>query len=693
MKRFLQTWVLCILYSGFLQAQTLMPLPPQSSTFSGNVRGYWFTAPTCFTITGVEVPTDASSGAQNIAVVRLNNPPPTYATTTNDFTLLFLTQNDPATGVIPVNIPVAPGDIIGVLGNRADNNSYASSPASSTIDGLPVIITRLGMQFTLSNTAPQDLWTEASGSISRVNLYYDANFTFNLNYIWQGGTTYAFTNGSGVSSTSIWDYGDGSPLDTAFNPTHTYASPGTYTVCSTIYAPCDTDTVCTTVIICPAPALADYTYSTAYPSVTFTDASLNAVSYSWDFGDGNTSTQASPTHTYAGLGLYNVCLSVTDTCGGTNTKCTPISVCPSLIPVSIGNDVTACGSATVVLPGFSTYSWSTGATTPSIQVNSSGDYIVIATNSAGCSGTDTVNVTINPLPSVSLGSNITQCGGPVALTAAGSGITYQWSTFATTQSVSVNASGIYTVTVTDGLGCTNQASVSVNILTPPVANLGNDLNICQGFVSISASGGSNYIWSTGATTSFILVNSGGTYWVEVTAANGCSASDTLNIVMNAPAVNYVELQNQVCLNSAPITLTPGNPAGGFYTGPGVSGNTFNPTIAGLGLKNIVYNYTDSAGCIGRDTSSITVDPCSGIAEWEQLGLQIYPNPSTGLLQLKSRELPEGIWVLDLQGRELLSFMPSSAEVSLDLGSLASGNYLVRVKAGGRFAHHPVVLKR
>jgi PKD repeat protein len=692
MKRFLQIWLTAILYSGILSAQTLMPLPPHVSAFPGNVRGYWFTAPTCFTITGLEVPTEASSGAQNIAVVRLNNPPPTFSTTTNDFTLLFLTQNDPATGVVPVNIPVSQGDIIGILGNRADNNSYAASPASSTINGLPVTLSRLGMQFLLSTTVPQELWTEAGSSISRINMYYDANFTFNLNYTWQGGTTYAFTNGSGVSSTSIWDYGDGSPLDTAFNPTHTYASPGNYTVCSTIYAPCDTDTVCNTVIICPAPALADYTYSTTYPTVAFTDASTNAVSYSWDFGDGNTSAQASPSHTYAGLGLYNVCLSVTDSCGGINTKCVPISVCPSLIPVSLGNDITACGTATVLLPGFSTYNWSTGATTASIQVTSSGDYTVVATNSAGCSGADTVNVTINPLPTVSLGSNITQCGGPVALSAAGNGISYQWNTFATTQSINVIATGIYSVTVTDGLGCTNQASVSVSILTPPTANLGNDLNICQGFVSISASGGSSYTWSTGATTAFILVNSSGTYWVEVIAANGCSASDTINIVMNAPAVSYVEVQSQICLNAASITLTPGTPAGGFYTGPGVSGTTFNPTIAGLGQKNIVYNYTDSAGCIGRDTSSITVDPCSGLAEWEQLGFMIYPNPSSGIFQLKSRQMPELIRVMDLQGREMLSFVPSSAETILDLSSLASGNYIVRILTDGRFLHHPVLKK-
>ncbi|MBL0096004.1 MAG: hypothetical protein IPP46_05515 [Bacteroidetes bacterium] len=77
-----------------------------------------------------------------------------------------------------MNIEVAPGDIIGVLGVRKDAsggdvNSYATSPATSDINGFPVTIQRLGMQFSLSTTSPQDLWTEAAGSISRVFLYYD----------------------------------------------------------------------------------------------------------------------------------------------------------------------------------------------------------------------------------------------------------------------------------------------------------------------------------------------------------------------------------------------------------------------------------------------------------------------------------------------------------------------------------------
>ncbi|MBK8496926.1 MAG: hypothetical protein IPL50_19440 [Chitinophagaceae bacterium] len=151
-----------------------IPLPNQNGTFSGNVRGYWFTAPTNFTMTALRVPTDASSGNQSIAVVRFNpaTPPPAFPGTTNAFTTLFLSQNNPAAGNIPVNITINAGDVIGILGQRATVNSYAPGPASTTIAGFPVTLTRMGMQFPLTTTAPQQLWQESAFQISRIFFDY-----------------------------------------------------------------------------------------------------------------------------------------------------------------------------------------------------------------------------------------------------------------------------------------------------------------------------------------------------------------------------------------------------------------------------------------------------------------------------------------------------------------------------------------
>ena len=236
--------------TGFGQAQTPMTMPSQNGTFSGNVRGYFFVAPSCFTITGAMVPTDASTGNQSIAIVRFNATPPAYSTTTNAFTVLFLTQNDPFSGIFSLNIPVQQGDIIGVLGQRNTENSYASTGLTTTINGQSVTLTRLGMQYPLTTTPPQELWTEAGGSISRVNLYYDIAPNNNIIATPTSSSSFDFTNGSDPSAVSVWNYGDGTPLDTVFNASHTYTGSGVYNVCSYITSTCGTDTVCTTVTVC-----------------------------------------------------------------------------------------------------------------------------------------------------------------------------------------------------------------------------------------------------------------------------------------------------------------------------------------------------------------------------------------------------------------------------------------------------------
>ncbi len=149
-----------------------LPLPPHGSTYTGNVRGYWFQAPTDFIISAATVPTEASSGLTNIAILKFDTAaPPLWSMITNAFTVLGLWQNEVADTVFTC-IAVDSGEWIGVLGNRNDMNSYATAPYMSSINGIPTTLTRMGMQFPLSSTAPQSIFSEVSGSISRVELIY-----------------------------------------------------------------------------------------------------------------------------------------------------------------------------------------------------------------------------------------------------------------------------------------------------------------------------------------------------------------------------------------------------------------------------------------------------------------------------------------------------------------------------------------
>ena len=133
---------------------------------------------------------------------------------------------------------------------------------------------------------------------------------------------------TGGSPTYLWDFGDGNTSGLQ-NPTHVYASPGTYTVCLTVTDICGTDSTCGFITpACPVPTASWSFIDLGNLSVDYTDLSTvtgAGVTYQWDFGDGNTSTQQNPLHTYASQGNYIVCLIVTDICGA-DTSCMAIGI-------------------------------------------------------------------------------------------------------------------------------------------------------------------------------------------------------------------------------------------------------------------------------------------------------------------------------------------------------------------------------
>jgi hypothetical protein len=154
-------------------AVATIDMPAQSNTFTGNSRGYWFTAPVDFVMRGVLVPTTASSGPQSVAVLRLAAAPPLFSATTNAFTVMHLSQNSAGATEIPLSLQFFAGDVIGIMGVRDNINSYAPTGYVANLGGNPITLQRFGMQFDLRTVAPQNVWTENGGSISRVLFSYE----------------------------------------------------------------------------------------------------------------------------------------------------------------------------------------------------------------------------------------------------------------------------------------------------------------------------------------------------------------------------------------------------------------------------------------------------------------------------------------------------------------------------------------
>jgi hypothetical protein len=150
---------------------------------------------------------------------------------------------------------------------------------------------------------------------------------------------------------------------------------------------------------------------------------------------------------------------------------------------ALPDTLSVCNQDSVLLDagvGYSTYAWSTGETSQTIYVSSSGSYSVAVTDSSGCAATDSVVVTVNPLPAIGLGGDtLGFCGVDSALISAPAGFaSYLWSTGATTPDVYVSEDGWYTLTVTDAAGCTARDSVLVSILRGSLQQ--GDTTICAG---------------------------------------------------------------------------------------------------------------------------------------------------------------------------------------------------------------------
>jgi hypothetical protein len=412
-----------------------------------------------------------------------------------------------------------------------------------------------------------------------------------------GASSYTWGPAAGLSST------------TGSSVTASPSSSMVYTVTGTNSFGC-TGSATSTVVVNPLPA----------PSITaggplvfcqgnsVTLSSSAANSYTWSTSAGTQSINVNSSGSYF--------VSVTDANGCSATS-PAVSVTVNPLPTaSITPDgpTTFCqgGSVNLTANAAGSYTWSTGANTQSINVNSSGNYFVSVTDGNGCSATSSaVSVTVNPLPTPSItadGPTVFCQGGSVNLTSSAAS-SYTWSTSASTQSINVNSSGSYFVSVTDANGCSATSaavSVTVNPLPTPSITADGPAVFCQGgSVNLMASAASSYTWSTSAGTQSINVNSSGNYFVSVTDANGCSAtSAAVSVTVNPlPTVSITPGGPTTFCDGGSVTLS--SSAANSYSWS-TSATTQNITVYTTG--NYVVTVTDGNGCMNSAAASVKVNP-------------------------------------------------------------------------------------
>jgi hypothetical protein len=203
------------------------------------------------------------------------------------------------------------------------------------------------------------------------------------------------------------------------------------------------------------------------------------------------------TQTYTLTGTNtNGCASIWN---GTDQVTVTVNPLPT---VSAGNNQSVCAGSPVTLSGSgaSTYSWNNGVQNGvPFTPNATQTYTVTGTDANGCSNTAQVTLTLNPIPTVSAGSNQTVCAG-TQVTLSGSGaVNYSWNNGVINgTSFTPLTTQTYTVTGTNANGCSNTAQVTVTVNPSPNISGGNNQSICIGSpVTLSGSGATNYTWNNG----------------------------------------------------------------------------------------------------------------------------------------------------------------------------------------------------
>ncbi len=485
--------------------------------------------------------------------------------------------------------------------------------------------------WTASSTNPG---TSVIGSLTATNSSISSFSADGIyKYIWTSGTckdTVAITIAGGItptlttsSSATVLCSGNSGTLTASGLSTYTW-SPGSFVgnsylinpTVATIYTVTGTST-----IGCTATKTINISIN-ANPSLTLTSASSicyglstslaasGATSYSWNTGSTSPSIVVSPTTTTN----YTVVGTNALGCASTQTLNLTVNTLPSISASSTSTAVCVGSSATLTASGGTSYSWNTGATTAAISVAPTvlTTYTVTGTNALGCSNTQTLNLTVNSLPSITASSTSTAiCPGASATLTASGGTSYSWNTGATTTAITVNplTTTIYTVTGTNALSCSNTQTISLTLNSlPSIIASASSASLCSGATAtLTGSGASTYTWNPGASTGAIFnVTPGSTtiYTVTGTSVAGCSNTQTLNLTVNTtPTVTAVSASSAICSGST-TTLT-GSGASTYIWNPGALAGTsvsVNPT------STTIYTLTGSiSGCTNSQTVSLTVN--------------------------------------------------------------------------------------
>ena len=368
----------------------------------------------------------------------------------------------------------------------------------------------------------------------------------------------------------------------------------------------------------PSLILSGNTYLCTGGSVTLTAQSTGGV-YLWNNG----STLSSITVSMSGT--YTVTVSNAFECSASaSVVVTDVTNPPADI---LGYDH-VCDGGSVLLQaiGGTSFVWEDGTATNvrTVTPATTTTYTVTVSNTYGCTNTKSITVTVNPLPVVTMTGNNSICEGQSTTLFVSGGTTYYWNNGSHASRITVSTAGTYSVTVTDANGCSSNGSVELIVHTPPTITINGRTELCQGgSTTLTAAGGSSYVWNSGATTQSITASYAGSYSVVGTDQYGCSASKSVVVTM-APVNASITGTRYLCHGQSTTLTAVGDAGNTYHWFDGSTSSDIVITSAG----QYTLTVTNAAGC--QNTLSAIVSEYSITAPTISGNLTICEGQSTTL---------------------------------------------------------------
>jgi PKD repeat protein len=574
------------------------------STSSDSTQGIYYISPGAYTV-NLALTSNYGCTDDTTRIVDLFDLPAAAFTLTEDcFNQVYAIDGSASTGTTIPN-PYAITSYVWLLDNNPlaqTTSTFLLPPPSGGPHSLSLIV---------------ETGVQCRDTVHQLFTVYDRDtVAFTVNNAC-AGQPIGLTNTSIVHNANpnyLWSFSDGT-TSTDVTPLKQFALPGTYGIQLILSTDANcSDTTFGVVTVYGVP-VSTFTVANLCEQIQLSPIpdSIDAnLTYAWDFGDGFTSSAILPQHAYTTAGNYSVSLILTTAQGCSSQSTQSITVYPS--PNAAFSNTTVClGAPTQFTSNAAgsglSYQWNFGDLSNSVTVQdpqytyaTAGNFTTTFTvnDVNGCSASVGQTVTVNALPSLTLGT-ISTCGSSYPLNALNPGSSYLWSPGnETTQTIVAAQSGNYSVTVTAPNGCMTTANAVITLNSVTMPNLGPDTAVCGSILLDANYPGSTYIWSGGGNNQTLLATSAGIYWVEVTDPNGCIGSDTVIVQAVYPVADpNLGVDFTACSGGAPITLNPGS----FVSYDWNTGST-DPMIIVSQTGIYVVEVIDNNSCVAQDTIAV-----------------------------------------------------------------------------------------